>query len=131
MIAYVLYALLIYLLYIVVHALLKLQSSKGEGNLVTVGLGPRDTVLEKSVSSQRCARAQRNMEESLFFFLPVALLLLIADKADGIALTGALIFVVARLLYLPAYAYGVFGLRSLIWIVGAGGIVMMVMRLIG
>ncbi len=130
MISYILWALLLYFLYVTVHAVLKLQSSKGDGNLLAVGLGPRDTVLEKSVASQRCGRAQRNMEESLFFFLPLALLLIITDKADGWGLTGALIFVIARAAYLPVYFMGVFALRTLVWTVGTVGLVMMVLRLL-
>ena len=129
MINYILWALLLYFVYITVHAVLKLQSSKADGNLLTVGLGPRDTVLEKSVSSQRCGRAQRNMEEALFFFLPLALLLIITGKADGMALTGALVFVIARAAYLPAYFFGVFGLRTIVWAAGLAGIVMMALRL--
>ncbi len=129
MISYILWALLLYFAYVAVHAVLKLNSSKGEGNLLVVGLGPRDTVLEKSVSAQRCGRAQRNMEEALFFFLPLALLLIITDKADGIALTGALVFVIARAAYLPAYFFGVFGLRTLMWLAGFVGLIMMALRL--
>lgn len=129
MINYILWALLLYFVYIAVHALLKLSSSKGDSNLLTVSLGARDTVLEKSVSSQRCGRAQRNMEEALFFFLPLALLTIITDKADGLALTGALIFLIARAAYLPAYFFGVFGLRTLLWTGGVVGIVMMALRL--
>ena len=129
MISYILWALLLYFVYVTVHAVLKLQSSKGEGNLLVIGLGPRDTVLEKSVSSQRCGRAQRNMEEALFFFLPLALLLLITDKADGLGLTGALVFVIARAVYLPAYFMGVFALRTIVWVGGFIGIIMMALRL--
>ncbi len=129
MINYILWALLLYFVYITVHAVLKLNSSKGEGNLLTVGLGPRDTVLEKSVTSQRCGRAQRNMEEALFFFLPLALLLLITDKADGLGLTGALVFVIARAAYLPVYFMGVFALRTIVWTGGVVGLVMMAVRL--
>ncbi len=129
MINYILWALLLYFAYIAVHAVLKLTSSKGDSNLLAVSLGPRDTVLEKSVTSQRCGRAQRNMEEALFFFLPLALLLIITNKADGMALTGALIFVIARAAYLPAYFMGVFAVRTLVWTGGVVGLVMMALRL--
>jgi len=129
MISFILWALLLYFVYVAAHAVLKLTSSKGDGNLIAIGLGPRDTVLEKSVSSQRCGRAQRNMEEALFFFLPLALLLIITDKADGLGLTGALVFVIARAAYLPAYLIGVAGLRTLVWAAGFAGIVMMALRL--
>ena len=130
MINYILWALVLYFVYVAVHAGLKLLSSKADDNLLVLGLGPRDTVVEKSVSSQRCGRAQRNMEEALFFFLPLALLLIVTEKADGTGLTGALLFIVARAAYLPVYFLGVFALRSVIWLGGAAGLLMMAFRLL-
>ena len=130
MVDYILWALLLYFIYIAAHAALKLYSSKGDGNLLVIALGPRDVVLEKSVGAQRCGRAQRNMEEALFFFLPLAILLIITGKADGMGLTGALVFVIARAAYLPAYYVGVAGVRTLVWFAGFVGLIMMVLRLL-
>ena len=61
--------------------------------------------------------------------MPVALLLLITGKADGIALTGALIFVIARAAYLPAYIIGTPWVRPTFWTIGVIGLGMMVVRL--
>ncbi len=69
------------------------------------------------------------MEEALFFFLPLAILLIVTGKADGMGLTGALVFVIARAAYLPAYYVGVTGLRTLVWFAGVIGLIMMVLRL--
>lgn len=131
MITYILWALGLYLAYIAVHAFNRIMASKGDAGLLAYALGPRDGLADATISAARCGRAQKNMEESLFFFLPVALLLMITGKADGLAMTGALVFVVARIVYLPAYMIGVPALRTLIWTAGLIGVFMMVLRLIG
>ena len=131
MITYILWALGLYFAYIVAHGVTRINASKGDKAMLVYALGPRDGLADATVGAARCGRAQRNMEESLFFFLPLALLLIITGKADGMGLTGALVFVVARAAYLPAYIIGVPALRTLIWTAGLIGIVMMLLRLIG
>ena len=129
MISYILWALLIYFVYVAAHGATRIMASKGDTNLLAYALGPRDNAADASVGAARCGRAQKNMEEALFFFLPLALLLLITGKADGLGATGALIFVVARVVYLPAYMLGAPALRTLVWTGGVVGIVMMALRL--
>ena len=86
-------------------------------------LGPRDNPPEASIFSERAARAQRNTEEALLLFLPLALLTL--DQTA--ALHGAQIFVLARIAYAPSYILGVPYLRSVVWTVGAYGLASMAM----
>ena len=81
-------------------------------------LGGRDNPPTMSVVGARLQRAQRNMEESLFVFLPLAILLDLKQPPSELATTAAAIFFVARLLYVPAYASGIPGLRSVIWCIG-------------
>ena len=131
MITYILWALGLYFVYVSVHAVTRINASKGDKGLLAYGLGPRDGLADLTAGAARCGRAQKNMEESLFFFLPLALLLIITGKADGMGLTGALIFVIARVAYLPAYMIGVPAVRTLIWAGGLAGMVMMLLRLIG
>lgn len=69
--------------------------------------------------------------EALIVFLPLALLAIVTGKDQGMALTGAVVFLGARLAYLPAYMSGVIGMRSLIWGFGAAGLVMMTVALVG
>ena len=131
MITYILWALGLYFVYIAVHGVTRINASKGNQGMLAYALGPRDGLADATVGAARCGRAQKNMEESLFFFLPLALLLIITGKADGMGLTGALVFVVARIVYLPAYMIGAPAVRTLIWTAGLIGVVMMVLRLIG
>lgn len=129
MISYILWSLLLYFLYVAAHGATRLNASKGETNILAFALGPRDGAADASTGAARCGRAQKNMEESLFFFLPLALLAIITQKADGMAMTGALIYVIARAIYLPSYIIGVPALRTLVWTASLVGIAMMVIRL--
>lgn len=93
-------------------------------------LGPRDLVPGLSVLGGRLERAQHNMTEALFVFLPVALLIEIHGPASGLAVAGAAVFLAARVAYVIAYGWGVFGLRSVVWGVGHAGIAMMLLALL-
>jgi uncharacterized MAPEG superfamily protein len=97
----------------------------------TVALGPRDTPPPMPVMAGRAQRALRNMMEAMFVFIPLALLAIVSGKDQGLAMTGALTFLGARLAYLPAYMSGIVGVRSLIWGVGAAGLAMMAIALVG
>ncbi len=97
----------------------------------TVALGPRDKPPPVPAVAGRARRALDNMMEALIVFLPLALLAIMTGKDQGMALTGAVVFLGARLAYLPAYMSGIVGIRSLIWSVGAAGLVMMAVALVG
>jgi uncharacterized MAPEG superfamily protein len=79
----------------------------------------------------RAQRALRNIMEAMFVFVPLALLAIVSGKEQGLAMTAALTFLGARVAYLPAYMSGIVGVRSLIWGVGAAGLAMMAIALLG
>ena len=79
----------------------------------------------------RAQRALRNIMEAMFVFVPLALLAIVSGKEQGLAMTAALTFLGARVAYLPAYMSGFVGVRSLIWGVGAAGLAMMAIALLG
>ena len=82
-------------------------------------LGPRDEPPEASISCQRAQRALTNMIEALILFLPVAVLAALKPGVDqSAAILGAQIFLIARVVYIPTYIFGITFLRSLVW--GAG-----------
>jgi uncharacterized MAPEG superfamily protein len=70
------------------------------------------------------------MQEALPVFLALALLNLFVGTAAQLAVTGATVFLVARLLYVPAYLAGVAGLRTLIWAASIVGLVLMLLPLL-
>lgn len=94
-------------------------------------VGSRDNETTLSAYGQRAERAQRNLEESLFVFLSLGLLLVALDKQTEQAVLGAEVFFFARVLYVPLYVAAVPWIRSLVWVVGLGGLIAMVMPLVG
>jgi uncharacterized MAPEG superfamily protein len=99
------------------------------GKLAESSLGPRDHLPPLTVVGGRASRALANMQEALPVFLALALMNLILGTA-AMALTGGWIFLVARLLYVAAYLSGIPVVRTLVWMVGWVGLVMMLIPLL-
>ena len=94
-------------------------------------MGNRDTPPEMSVGGRGgLDRAKNNMLEALPLFLALALLALVKSGGTSEAVQGAMIFLFARVAYVPAYVSGIPILRSLIWLVGNAGLLMMALSLI-
>jgi uncharacterized MAPEG superfamily protein len=104
-------------------------SPGGEGKL-TENLGNRDHMRPLTVVGQRATRALANMHEALPVFLALALLNLIVGTAAGTAVTGATVFLIARVLYTGIYIAGIPVVRTLIWGVSWVGLVMMILPLL-
>ena len=84
--------------------------------------GPRDTPFEVTGISGRVVRAHRNLLE-IFPQFAAALFIVHASGTNGhFAIVGAWTFFVSRSLYVPAYAFGPPGLRSIFWQGGQIGI---------
>jgi uncharacterized MAPEG superfamily protein len=93
-------------------------------------LGSRDALPAMSVVAARLDRAKNNMREALPIFLALALLALIRGGDTSKVAHAALLFLIARIVYVPAYVSGIPMLRSLVWLVGVAGLVMMALPLI-
>lgn len=93
-------------------------------------LGNRDNPPELSVISGRLDRAKNNMMESLPIFLALALLALFKGVNQGEESRAALVFLVARILYVPAYVSGIPLLRSAVWLTGVAALVTMALPLV-
>ncbi len=91
--------------------------------------GPRD---EGSAPHGRFAgradRALRNFQETFPAFALLAVMLMVLQRADGIGLLGAQIWVAARVIYLPLYLAGIPYLRTLAWLASLAGILLMALR---
>jgi len=83
-----------------------------------------------TVTGQRAARALANMHEALPVFLGLALMNLIVAPQASLALTGAWVFLIARILYLPLYLAGVPAVRTLAWVAGWVGLILMLVPLL-
>lgn len=93
-------------------------------------VGNRDNLPERSVVAGRLDRAKNNMLEALPIFLALALLALVKGGDTSEVAHAASIFLIARVVYVPAYVSGVPMLRSLVWLVGVASLVMMALPLI-
>ena len=93
-------------------------------------VGNRDNLPEMSVVAGRLNRAKNNMQEALPIFLALALVALINGGDTSKVAHAASIFLVARVVYVPAYVSGVPILRSFVWLVGVASLAMMALALI-
>lgn len=119
--------LLVLLLYM---AQIFLQETTRFGLDLSGIVGNRDKPPEMSVIAGRLDRAKNNMLEALPIFLALALLALIKGGDTGGATLAAWVFLIAHVVYVPAYASGLPMLRSLVWLVANAGLVMMALTLI-
>jgi uncharacterized MAPEG superfamily protein len=79
----------------------------------------------------RATRALANYVENFSPFAAVALALIVTQRTGGSGAVGATIWILARIVYIPVYLFGVVYARTAIWAISIVGLVMMLSRLIG
>ncbi|MEL7258165.1 MAG: MAPEG family protein [Pseudomonadota bacterium] len=93
--------------------------------------GPRDALPDDSKYRARALKAANNFAESLPVFLALGLLALIVPETDlALAELGAMVFVLARVVYIPVYVAGLPFIRSIVYSVGALGLIAMLIALL-
>ena len=80
--------------------------------------GPRDSAPQLSITTGRLRRAVENHFEALAFFTIAVVLVTLGDSASGFTAICAWVYLGARILYVPAYAFGWVPWRSIIYAVG-------------
>lgn len=104
---------------IVVMITIALQST---GALTQLGMGyllsARDEQHSLSGMTARLDRAASNSITAMALFAPAVLIVTLRDASSAESLLAAQGFLVARILYVPLYAFGVSGLRTATWMVG-------------
>ena len=88
--------------------------------------GPRDEDMPLSGVAARLDRAFKNFMETFPFFVAAVFAAYLVAKTGPLTLWGAVLYVVARALYVPLYAGAVTGVRTLVWFVSLIGILMIV-----
>lgn len=86
--------------------------------------GSRDTPFVVTGVSGRFVRAHRNLLEIFPQFAAALFIVHTADMVGALTVFGAWMFFISRCLYVPAYAYGPPGLRSVFWQGGQIGIIL-------
>jgi len=93
------------------------------GNAYTVGA--RDGDLRPTGVAGRLDRAQRNFLETFAIFAAAILILEALGRSGGwLSVSGALVYLAGRLLFLPLYAAGIPWLRTFSWNAATLGLVM-------
>ena len=112
---------------VLLGALIRNREWTAEGR--AIGLGNRDNLGEPTALGGRAERTARNTLEASIFFVPLAL---VAHSAglDTDVLLGAQIAFWARVAYVPIYIAGIKVVRSLVWMVGVVGYILMVIELL-
>ena len=82
--------------------------------------GPRDTPLPRplSVTTARLQRAMNNHFEGLILFTIAVVVVTLGNQSSPVTVACGWTYLVARILYVPAYALGLTPWRSAIWGVG-------------
>lgn len=83
-------------------------------------LGPRDEPIHLTGSAGRFQRAMNNHFEGLALFTIACVVISLSGQSTGLTATFAWIYLIARILYVPAYVFGLSPWRSVIWMVGFG-----------
>jgi uncharacterized MAPEG superfamily protein len=103
-------------------------AAAGSGGERSVGwlLGPRDDPKPVGVVASRLDRALRNFLETFPLFAAALIACVVVGKTGPLTAYGAVLYVVARALYVPLYASGVSVVRTLVWTASVIGIVMVI-----
>lgn len=92
--------------------------------------GPRDEPIVLTGVAGRLERAFANFRETFPFFAALVVIDYLGGRLGTLTSIGALIYVVARAVYVPLYALGAPYLRSLVWVVSMVGILMLLAALV-
>lgn len=96
-----------------------LQTTGAMGQL---GMGylmsSRDEGRQAAGMTARLERALNNSVIAMTLFAPAILILAVRDAFSDASLMAAQLVLIARVVYLPAYAFGITGIRTLAWLAG-------------
>ncbi len=109
--------LVLYGLLVALTVLLQTTGAMGQLGMGYL-LSSRDESREAAGMTARIERALNNSVVALTLVAPAILILNVRDAFSDTSLMTAQIFLAARVIYLPAYAFGITGLRTLAWLSG-------------
>ena len=90
---------------------------RSQGNL-GYQTGNRDTPPPHTGKAARAQRAMANHTENLILFAIAVVVVTLGDQGTAFTATCAWLYVLARILYVPAYVFGLGPLRGAIWGLG-------------
>ena len=91
---------------------------------IAYNMGPRDGgAPPEGIVTSRLRRARENLFETLPLFAAAVLIAHAAGREGTATAWAAWVYLAARIAYVPLYALGVTGVRSLVYAVGGAGLV--------
>ncbi len=81
-------------------------------------LSSRDEGLTVTGMTGRLERALNNSVTAMALFAPAVLILVATDQTSSNSWLAAMVFLIGRVIYLPAYAFKLTGLRTAAWVTG-------------
>ncbi len=93
--------------------------------------GSRDQPKDIPGVAGRLKRAYDNHFEGLVLFTIAVLVVTLGNASSELTVTCAWTYLIARVLYVPAYASGIFMLRSAVWFVGFVATAVMIVAAVG
>jgi uncharacterized MAPEG superfamily protein len=97
---------------------------------LTWNAGPRDEPIVLTGVAGRLERAFANFRETFPFFAALVVIDYLGGRLGDLTAYGAALYVAARAIYIPLYAFGVPYLRSLVWVASMVGILMLLSALV-
>lgn len=99
---------------------------------IAYNASPRDHQAEapEGLVTGRLRRAQANLLETLPLFAAAVLAAHVAGREGVLTLAGAWIYLCARIVYVPLYAFGIPYVRSLAWVVSMFGLFLILLALL-
>jgi uncharacterized MAPEG superfamily protein len=94
---------------------------------VAYNASPRDEPADFSVLTERLRRAVDNHFEAMALFTIAVVVVTLSGAASGLTAACGWVYLAARILYVPAYAFGWSPWRSAIYAVGALATVLMLL----
>ena len=92
--------------------------------------GPRDEPVVLTGVAGRLERAFANFRETFPFFAALVVIDYLGGRLGALTAYGAVLYVAARAVYIPLYAFGVPYVRSLVWVASMVGILMLLAALV-
>ncbi len=92
-------------------------------------LSNRENTLETNHLAHRADRTASNTLENFVLFLGLASVAMASAAPSPLILQGAQLFLLARLVFVPVYYAGIIYVRTLVWLAGVVGLIMMLMGL--
>jgi uncharacterized MAPEG superfamily protein len=93
-------------------------------------LSNREEPLDTNALAHRADRTASNTMENFVLFLGLASVAMASAATSPLILQGAELFLLARLVFVPVYYVGITYVRTLVWLVGVAGLIMMLMGLL-